>query len=144
MCDVRIYSAMTVLFVQIFFIMMSLRYLPVVFCNNASNSQGHIISLDVHNHDDVIKWNHFLRYWPLVRGIHRSPVHSPHKGQWWWALMFFIWAWTNCWVNNRDAGDLRRYRVHYDFAVIYMNACDCTNVSPEPRKWIWYFSWQWL
>ena len=23
--------------------------------------------------DDVIKWKHFPRYWPFVRGIHRSP-----------------------------------------------------------------------
>ena len=30
-------------------------------------------------HDDVIKWKHFSRYWPFVRGIHRSPVNSPHK-----------------------------------------------------------------
>ena len=33
-------------------------------------------------HDGVIKWKHFPRYWPFVRGIHRSPVNSPHKGQW--------------------------------------------------------------
>ena len=33
------------------------------------------------NHDDVIKWKHFPRYWQFVRGIHRSPVNSPHKGQ---------------------------------------------------------------
>ena len=39
-------------------------------------------------HDDVIKWKHFPRYWPFVRGIHRSPVNSPHKGQWPGALMF--------------------------------------------------------
>ena len=32
-------------------------------------------------HDDVIKWKHFPRSWPFVRGIHRSPVNSPHKGQ---------------------------------------------------------------
>ena len=32
-------------------------------------------------HDDVIKWKHFPRYWPFVRGIHRSPVKSQHKGQ---------------------------------------------------------------
>ena len=32
-------------------------------------------------HDDVIKWKHFPRYWPFVRGIHRSPVNSPHNGQ---------------------------------------------------------------
>ena len=31
-------------------------------------------------HDDVIKWKHFPRYWSFMRGIHRSPVNSPHKG----------------------------------------------------------------
>ena len=39
-------------------------------------------------HDDVIKWKHFPRYWPFLRGIHRSPVNSPHKDQWRGALMF--------------------------------------------------------
>ena len=24
------------------------------------------------DHDDVIKWKHFPRYWPFVRGIHGS------------------------------------------------------------------------
>ena len=28
---------------------------------------------------DVIRWKHFLRYWPFVWGIHQSPVTSPHK-----------------------------------------------------------------
>ena len=28
-------------------------------------------------HDDVIKWKHFPRNWPFVRGIHRSPVNPP-------------------------------------------------------------------
>ena len=31
-------------------------------------------------HDEVIKWKHFSHYWPFVRGIHRFPVNSPHKG----------------------------------------------------------------
>ena len=63
------------------------------------------------NHDDVIKWKHFTRYWPFVRGIHRSPVNSPHKGHWRGALMFsLICAWINGSVNNREAGDLRRIR----------------------------------
>ena len=31
------------------------------------------------SHDDVIKWKHFPRYWPFVRGIHRSPVNSPQR-----------------------------------------------------------------
>ena len=70
-------------------------------------------------HDDVIKWKHFPRYWPFVRGIHRSPVNSQHKGQWRGALMFsLICAWINRWVNNGEAGDLRRKHVHYDVIVM--------------------------
>ena len=62
-------------------------------------------------HDDVIKWKLFPRYWLFVLGIHRSPVNSPHKSQWRGALMFsLICVWINGWVNNREAGDLRRYR----------------------------------
>ena len=76
---------------------------------------------DMHlNHDDVIKWKHFLRYWPFVRGIHRSPVNSPHKGQWRGALMFsLICVWINRWVNSREAGDLRRHRAHYEVTVMW-------------------------
>ena len=74
-------------------------------------------------HDDVIKWKHFPRYWPFVRGIHRSPVNSPHKGQWHGALMFsLICVWIHGWVNNGEAGDLRRYRAHYDVAVMHIIA----------------------
>ena len=70
-------------------------------------------------HDDVIKWKHFQRYWPFVREIHRSPVNFPHKGQWRGALMFsLICVRMNGWVNSREAGDLGRYRVHYDVIVM--------------------------
>ena len=73
----------------------------------------------MHYHDDVIKWKHFPRYWPFVRGIHRSPVNSQHKGQWHRTFMFsLICAWINRWVNNREADDLRRYRAHYDVIVM--------------------------
>ena len=40
-----------------------------------------------HVHDDAMTWKHFPRYWPFVRGIHWSPVNSPHKGQWRGVLM---------------------------------------------------------
>ena len=70
-------------------------------------------------HDDVIKWKHFPRNWPFVREIHRSPVNFPHKGHWRGALMFsLIYAWINDWVNNREAGDLRRQCGHYDVIVM--------------------------
>ena len=58
-------------------------------------------------------------YWPFVLGIHWSPVNSPHKGQWRGALMFsLICARINGWANNREAGDLRHHRAHYDIIVM--------------------------
>ena len=42
------------------------------------------------DHDDVIKWKYFPRYWPFVRRIHRYPVNSPHKGQRRGALTFSL------------------------------------------------------
>ena len=70
-------------------------------------------------HDDVIKWKHFPRCWPFVRRIHRSPVNSTHKSQWRGALVFsLICIWINGSVNYREAGDLRRYRAHYDVIVM--------------------------
>ena len=87
---------------------------------------------------------HFPRYWPFVRRIHRSPVNSPHKGQWRGALIFpFICAWIN--------GDLRRHRAHYDFTVMAESAymswrhhglcphCRC-HLSPSGMKIMWEWS----
>ena len=81
---------------------------------------------------------------PFVRGIHRSPVNSPHKGQWRGALMFslnLICVWINRWVKNREAGDLRRCRSHYDAIVMTWprKPCDRLHYWPfngnPPHKW---------
>ena len=46
-------------------------------------------------------------------------VNTQHKGTWRGASMFsLICAWINVWVNNREAGDLRRHRAHYDVIVM--------------------------
>ena len=68
-------------------------------------------------------WRHqmetFSALLAIVREIHRSPVNFPHKGQWRGALMFaLICVLINGWVNNRKAGDLRRYRAHYGVIVM--------------------------
>ena len=96
----------------------SMDYTASIICHDTSS---HTTAF----HDDVIKWKHFLRYWPFVRGIHRSPVNSRHKDQWRGALMFsLIVAWINGWVNNREAGDLRRHRTHHDVTVMfYLQIC---------------------
>ena len=95
-------------------------------------------------HGDVIKWKHFPRNWRFVRGIHRSPVNSPHKGQWRGALMFsLICVWINDWVNNGEAGDLRRYPAHCDVTVMpqygvpsvwptWIKGATCRFVSQHP------------
>ena len=96
----------------------SLWYFHDLFLKIAMNSTKQM-SYKMRVHDDVIKWKYFPRYWPFVRGIHRSPVNSPHKGQWRGALMFsLICTRINSWVNNREAGDLKRNRAHYDVTVM--------------------------
>ena len=78
------------------------------------------------HHDDVIKWKHFLSHWTFVRGIHRSPVTSPHKGKWRGALMFLVdlrlnkrlskqsWGWwfetpsRSLWRHSNDTRKMSR------------------------------------
>ena len=75
----------------------------------------------------------FLRYWPFVKGIHRSPVNSPHKGQWRGALMFsLICVGTNGLANNRDDGDLRRHHAHY----VTNTFINYNNAAVEGLGWI--------
>ena len=71
------------------------------------------------SHRDKTFYDDTFRYWPFVRGIHQSPVNSPHKGQWHGALMFtLICARIKGWVNNPEAGDLRCHHAHYDVIVM--------------------------
>ena len=88
-------------------------------------------------HDDVIKWKHFPRYWPFVRGTHRSPVNSRHKGQWHEALMFsLIYARIKGWVNTCEAGDLRRHHAHYEVIVM--------DTGTHFTKGLWAYDWNLL
>ena len=80
-------------------------------CNSVCSRQN--------GHDGVIKSKPFSPYWSFVKGIHRSPVDSPHKDQWRWALFFsLICTKANGSANTRDAGDLRHHCAHYDVTVM--------------------------
>ena len=92
------------------------------------------------------------RNWPFVRGIHRSPVNSPHKGQWRWALVFsVICVWINGWVNIREVCDFRRYRAHYDVIVMSVNwdvmtlmvSCGYNMVASHCALWRNFVSVDW-
>ena len=85
----------------------------------------------------IFLWHRMETYSALLVlcvGIHRSPVNSPHKGQWRGALMSsLICAWQNVWINYRDVGDRRRHRVCYDVTVMsalfsgntWLKHCSC-------------------
>ena len=89
-------------------------------------------------HDDI-KWKQFPRYWPFVRGIPRSPVNSPHKGQCCGDLMFsLICIWINRWVNNHEAGDLISHRAHYDVIVMYTCKILCDTVWKKKAIIVWH------
>ena len=62
---------------------------------------------------------HFPRYWPLVRGIHRSPVNSPHKGGD-AELWSFLWYAPEPTDEQCRRGDLRRHITHYGVIVMWM------------------------
>ena len=62
-------------------------------------------------------------------------MNSPHRGQWRGALMFtWIYARIIGWVNNREAGDLRRSRAHYDVIVMWNGPC----MLLIPPVFLWY------
>ena len=86
--------------------------------------------------DGIAWWRYqmetFSALLALCVGNSPFPVNSPHKGQWRGALMFsLICVWINGWVNSREAGDLRRYRVHYDVSVMAKNGIDAFT----PGSW---------
>ena len=71
------------------------------------------------HHDDVIKWNIFRVTGPLCgefTGHRWIPLTKASDVELW----CFLWSapWINGWVNNPEAGDLRRRRTHYDVIVM--------------------------
>ena len=60
----------------------------------------------------------------------KSPMNSPKKNQRRGALLFsLIFGWTNYWVNNREADDLRRHCAHYDVTVMVLFSVNCYGQS---------------
>ena len=69
-----------------------------------------------------------------------SPVNPSHKGQPRGAMVFsLICVWIKGWVNNREAGDLRRYRAHYD-VIVMPNTETQMSFWRNFRHWSFVFS----
>ena len=96
-------------------------------------------------HDDVIKWKHFPIYWPFVRG--NSPVSGEFPAQRPVTRSFDVFFDLRLFKRlskQREAGDLRRYRAHYDVTVsgqqctsreLYTRFVLCIHI-PNPFKFI--------
>ena len=87
-------------------------------------------------------WRHqmetFSALLALCAGNSPVPVNSTHKGQWRGALMFsLIYAWINDWVNNREAGDLRRHHGHCDVNV--MNSLEINYFTCSTFVWLFWY-----
>ena len=79
----------------------------------------------------------FFTVLAICAGNSPSPVNSPHKGQWRGALMYILMcAWINGWVNNGEAGDLRRHRTYYDVTVMLIrtNVCKLSTAEETTNK----------
>ena len=81
-------------------------------------------------------WRHQMQTFSALLAIcvgnSPVPVNSPHKCQWLGALMFSLTGvWINGWLNNGQAGDLRRYRAHYDVTVMHCEKIK-TSITKTP------------
>ena len=101
-----------------------------------------------YSHDDVIKWKKIPAYWLFVRGIHRLPVNSAHKGQWRGALMFFFdlrqnkqlskqsWGWwfetPSCPLWRHCNGFTWKYSKHTTHLVLLL----------KPRNYFLHICWK--
>ena len=67
-------------------------------------------------------WCHQMETFSALLALCEGKSPVPLKGQWRGTLKF-LWSapWINGWVNNREAGDMRRHRVHYDAIVMVWN-----------------------
>ena len=88
-------------------------------CINSHYVDSKFIKEMFHSMREPYQIEAFSALLAICAGIHRSLVNSPPKAQWRGALIFsLICAWMNGCVNNREAGDLRRYRPYYDVIVM--------------------------
>ena len=54
--------------------------------------------------------------WGEFTGHRWIPITKASEAELW--CFFFIYAWTNGWINTQDAGDLRRHCTHYDVIIM--------------------------
>ena len=78
--------------------------------------------------DDVIEWKYFPRYWPFVRGIHRSPGHYQYK----MLYLMIVWyhqEWARTSLSHWPLGDFNKILEKNIFKLIIVT--DGYDISSE-------------
>ena len=74
----------------------------------------------------------------ICAGNSPVPGEFPHKGKWRGALIFsLLCVWINGWVKNCEAGDLGRYRAHYDVILRWQKMISPSNGPFLKNHCIW-------
>ena len=104
-----------------------------------------VASVALHKSYTESWWRHqmetFSALLPLYVG--NSPVAGefPRKGQRRGALMLsLICPLINSWVNNREAGDLKRHRAHYEVIVMMIWTCRWIHTHITTQNWLYNYT----
>ena len=97
-------------------------------------------------HYDVIKWKHFPRNWPFVRGIHRSPVTrsfdvyfdlrpnkrlSKHSWGWWFeTLSSPLWRHRNAWSIHQIGTNRQQSTTKQDVCAQFIGIWTVCGTKP--------------
>ena len=65
-----------------------------------------------------------------LTGLRSIPLKKASDAELW--FFYLIYAWTNGWVNNWNAGGLRRHRTHYDVTVLVPGRFSPTSRVGDP------------
>ena len=80
-----------------------------------------------------------MKVFPTNFNGHLSPtVSRPSEGRTDRDTVGTGYVWINGWVNNREAGDLRRYRAHHDVTVMkgyYKSRCALVKYEKLVIQW---------
>ena len=77
---------------------------------------------------------------PYVRGIHRRPAQRPGTRS--FDIFFDLRLNRRLSKNNRDTGDLRRYRAHYDVIVMVWKILNPNLAWMRNNEHLLLYAWQ--
>ena len=78
-------------------------------------------------HDDVIKWKHFQRYWPFVRGIHRSHCTT--------VCLWINWVFLVGWEDGEYHDDVIKWKYFQRYWPFVRGIHRSPVNSPHKGQW---------